>query len=95
VTKRSLFLILLVAVTLPCVEMPEWLTRCEDPSNDFVLMTPKPEAVSFQIIEPGSLPQSQRAGTSRRSLLPHPALTSELPSVTGPELLIFFSLQRE
>jgi hypothetical protein len=95
VTKLSLLLIFLVALALPCAEVPEWLTRCDDPANDFVLMTSKPDAVSFHVIQSDSVPQLQRACASTRLLPPHSTFTSELPFVTGQELLILFSLQKK
>ena len=94
-TIRSLFLILLLAFTLPCVEVPERLTRCDDPSNDFVLMTSKPEAVSLHVFEKEPHTQLQRASSSTSFLTTHFTFSSELPFVTGQELLIFFSLQKK
>ena len=36
---KSYFLMaIFVALTLPCVEVPEWVTMCNDPSNDFFLI---------------------------------------------------------
>ncbi len=90
-TKSYLLLTILAALTLPCTEVPEWLTKCDDPSNDFVLMTSKPETVSFHVIQNEPLPQVR---SSRRFLAPRANSTSELPSVTGQELLVFFSLQK-
>jgi hypothetical protein len=95
VTKRSLLVTLFVALTLPCVEVPDWLTRCDDPSNDFVLMTSKPKVVSLHLIHSDPPPQLQRGRPPKRFLLPHSTFTSELPFVTGQELLIFFSLQKK
>ncbi len=94
-TKPSLLFVLLVVFTLPSVEVPEWLTRCDDPSNDFALMTSKPEAVSFHVIESDPLPQVQTTDPSRIFLPSHSTLTSEFPFITGQELLIFFSLQKK
>ncbi len=95
VTKLSLLLIFLAALALPCAEVPEWLTRCDDPSNDFVLMTSKLEIVSFHVIESDPLSQLQRASPSTRFVCTHSTFTSALPFVTGQELLIFFSLQKK
>ena len=94
-TKRSLLVTLFVALTLPCVEVPDWLTRCDDPSNDFVLMTSKPEAVSLHVFEKEPHTQLQRASSSTSFLTTHFTFSSELPFVTGQELLIFFSLQKK
>ena len=91
-TKRSLPLILLVAFALLCVEVPEWLTGCDDPSNDFVLMTSKPGAASFHVIPSEPL---LYLSPFRRFLAPHPTSTSELPFVTGQELRVFFFLQKK
>jgi len=95
VTKLSLPFVLLVVCMLSCVEASEWLTRCDDPSNDFVLMTSKSEAVSFHVTKSDPLSQVQTVDPSRRFLQPHSTFASELPFVTGRELLIFFSLQKK
>ena len=94
-TKRSLLLTLFVALTLPCIEVPDWLTRCDDPSNDFVVMTSKPKVVSLHLIQSDPPPQLQGGRPPNRFLLSHSTFTSELPFVTGQELLIFFSLQKK
>lgn len=94
-TKRSLLLTLFVALTLPCIEVPDWLTRCDDPSNDFVVMTSKPKAVSLDLIQGDPPPQLQRGRPPNRFLLPHSTFTSELPFVTEQELVIFVSLQKK
>ena len=92
-TKFSLLLIVLAAFALPCTEVSEWLTACDDPSNDFALMTSKPDAVSFHVIQSNPPHRVQAVGPSTRFLLPHS--TSKLPFVTGQELLVFFSLQKK
>ena len=94
-TRRHLLLIVLLAITLPCIEAPEWLTMNDDPSNDFALVTSKPEAASFHLIQSDPPPQSQGARPSTRSLLPHSRFVSKVPFATGQELLIFFPLQKE
>jgi hypothetical protein len=95
VTKSSLFLIVLVALALPCVEAPEYLRMCNDPSNDFVLMTSKSDVISFRVIQSDRLPRIQTVSPSTRFLLPNSTFASKLPFVTGQELLIFFSLQKK
>lgn len=91
--KSYFLMIIFVALTLPCVEVPDWVTMCNDPSNDFFLITSKPRPVSLQVAQREPLPHVKSA-VLWRALLPtsDPNWTSELLLVTGKRLLTLFSL---
>lgn len=93
--KGHLLIILLVAFALPCVEVPEWLTSSNDPSNDFVLITSKADSTPLHIIKDDPAIHIQNGCVWPTFVAPHPNSTTELLSVTGRELLAFFSLQRK
>lgn len=58
--RVNLFLIVaIVALSLPCVELPEWAGMYDDASNDFVLLPSRVEAPIFATA--GSTPRL-RAG---------------------------------
>jgi hypothetical protein len=93
VTKLYLLVVLFVAFALPWVEVPERLANYDDPSNDFALITPKPETVCFAI--QSATPRVQTARRPTRFVPERLTSTSALPSMTGPELLLFFSIQKK
>ena len=90
--KSYFLMVIFVALILPCVEVPEWVTLANDLSNDFFLITSKPKPVSLRVVRREPAAHVTSAVLLKRFPASLPSSTSELQLVTGQRLLTRFSL---
>jgi hypothetical protein len=89
------FIVVLVALSLPCAQVPEWAGLYDDTSNDFVLMSPRAERLAIAASREG--PRSAIGAISSvlrcvdRTFPP----VSEMSHCNGVDLQILFSIQKK